>query len=188
MFCLAKPGPDVVRRFLSAQEGQPYSYPEVGGSRQEPPTGYAIHHSRVELGLGAAAFERARGALQSWKMFDMPWVDLCWPNAPIAAGATVAVVISHLGFWSVDPCRVVYVIQETGLVQKFEFAYGTLPEHKEVGEERFTVEYDTRNQVVWYDLFSFSRPGPIARLGYPFARALQKRFARDSQGAMKRAV
>jgi uncharacterized protein (UPF0548 family) len=61
-------------------------------------------------------------------------------------------------------------------------------EHAERGEERFTVEYHSDDQSVWYDLFAFSRPGPLARLGYPVARSLQKRFARDSNLAMRRAV
>jgi uncharacterized protein (UPF0548 family) len=42
--------------------------------------------------------------------------------------------------------------------------------------------------AVWYDLYAFSRPGNVARLGAPIARALQKRFARDSKAAMVRTV
>jgi hypothetical protein len=71
-------------------------------------------------------------------MFDMPWVQLCWPNAVVEPGATVAVLISHLGFWSLNACRVVYVVDEHGSSEKYGFAYGTLPDHGE-REERFTV-------------------------------------------------
>src|SRR6266542_2299273 len=61
--------------------------------------------------------------------------------------------------------------------------------HAEQGEERFTVEYDVQTEEVWYDLFAFSRPrDPLARFGYPFSRHLQKRFARESLAAMKRAA
>ena len=73
-------------------------------------------------------------------------------------------------------------------VERFGFAYGTLPGHAERGEERFSVEYHAENDSVWYDLFAFSRPGPLARLAYPFARSLQKRFARDSKAAMLEAA
>ena len=41
---------------------------------------------------------------------------------------------------------------------------------------------------VWFDLFALSRPGPLAMLAAPVARRLQKRFARDAQAAMLRAV
>jgi uncharacterized protein (UPF0548 family) len=73
-------------------------------------------------------------------------------------------------------------------VEKFGFAYGTLAEHAERGEERFLVEWHQDDDTVWYDLLAFSKPGPMARVGYPLARRLQKRFARDSKEAMKRAV
>jgi len=42
---------------------------------------------------------------------------------------------------------------------------------------------------VWYDILAFYRPQQLlAQLGYPFARRLQKRFARDSAAAMLRGV
>jgi uncharacterized protein (UPF0548 family) len=89
----------------------------------------------------------------------------------------------------VNACRVVYVVDEGGPVQRFGFAYGTLPDHAESGEERFTVEWHEADDAVWYDILAFSRPQQLlARLGYPFARRLQKRFARGSAAAMRRAV
>ena len=116
----------------------------------------------------------------------MPWVQLCWPDTPVEAGAAVAVLVSHLGFWSLNACRIVYVMEEGGPMERYGFAYGTLPDHQAFGEERFTVEYDTTDGVVWYDLFAFSRPGGLARMAYPFTRVLQKRFARDSKLAMQK--
>jgi len=73
-------------------------------------------------------------------------------------------------------------------INKFGFAYGTLPNHAERGEERFSVEFHQADQYVWYDLYAFSQPNTLARLAYPFTRSLQKRFARDSQSAMQSAV
>ena len=118
----------------------------------------------------------------------MPWVSLCWPETPIEPGANVAVLKSHLGFWSLNASRIVYVIQERGRIEKYGFAYGTLADHGEIGEERFTVEFNQDDQEVWFDLYAFSRPRIAARLAYPFSRILQKRFARDSKAAMYRAV
>src|SRR6266542_3848242 len=59
----------------------------------------------------------------------------------------------------------------------------------EGGEETFIIERLHADDSVWYDLRSFSRPGqPLTTLGYPIARMLQKRFARESPQAMLKAV
>ncbi len=72
---------------------------------------------------------------------------------------------------------------------KFGFAYGTLTEHGERGEERFSVEYNKTDESVWYDLYAFSQPNHfLAKLGYPMSRYLQKQFAADSKQAMVKAV
>ena len=188
MFLLSKPGQDLIRSFVSAQKDQQFSYAEVGSSREKAPTGYTSDHNRIRLGIGKAAFDSAIAAVKQWKMFDMPWISLCWPDTPIEVGATVAVLASHLGFWSLNACRIVYVMEEHRAVEKYGFAYGTLPDHAAFGEERFTVEYDRNDGTVWYDLFAFSRPSTLACLAYPLTRALQKRFARNSKAAMRTAV
>jgi uncharacterized protein (UPF0548 family) len=120
-------------------------------------------------------------------MFEMDWIEIAPRDAPIAEGSCVAIIVRHFGFWSLNASRIVYVIEEHGALERFGFAYGTLPEHVEQGEERFSVEYHPDDNSVWYDLFAFSRPRHIlARLGYPMSRQLQKRFARDSLKAMQR--
>lgn len=188
MFSLSKPSPEAIRAFLSAQADRELFYEQVGASRTTAPNGYVVDHNRVQLGVGRAVFERAMNAVRHWKMFDMTWLELCWPNVPIETGATVAVMVRHLGFWSLNACRIVYTIEESGMVEKHGFAYGTLPDHSEMGEERFSVEFHAENETVWYDVYAFSRPRPLARLAHPYTRALQKRFAEDSKKAMKRAV
>ena len=189
MFCISKPDRAAILTFIAAQRKQGYSYEAVGATREgSPPEDYTVDHNRIRLGQGTDTFERARNAIREWKMFDMPWVELCWPETPIEANATVAVLIRHLGFWSLNAARVVYVLEAQGKVEKYGFAYGTLPGHAERGEERFTVEYHAGDQSVWYDLYAFSRPGFLAGLAYPFTRGLQKKFARDSKAAMQKAV
>jgi uncharacterized protein (UPF0548 family) len=121
-------------------------------------------------------------------MFAIPWITLCWPDTPVEVGATVALLARHAGLWHLNACRIVYVIEESGEPRRFGFAYGTLPPHAERGEERFSVEFHHADSSVWYDLFAFSRPRTLARLAYPYARILQRRFARDSMLAMKQAV
>jgi uncharacterized protein (UPF0548 family) len=189
MFLFSRPGEAAIRSFLAAQKDQPFSYADVGASRDRAPNGYTVDQNRVQLGHGAGVFERATDALRGWSMFEMPWVKLCWPNTPPQVGATVGVLVSHLGFWSLNACRIVYLIEDHGVCERFGFAYGTLAEHPEIGEERFSVELLSEDQSVWYDLYAFSRPGsPLARLARPYARKLQRRFARDSNARMKTAV
>lgn len=191
MFLLFKPTTEAIRQFIAVQDGAAFSYPEIGATRAgEPPAGYIIDHNRQLLGTGRATFERAAAAVREWQMFAVDWVELCFPDTPIRAGETVAVLVNHLGFCSLNATRIVYVLEETADgVEKFGFAYGTLAAHSERGEERFSVEYHAADDSVWYDLYAFSQPQhPLARIGYPISRMLQKRFAAESKEAMKRAV
>jgi uncharacterized protein (UPF0548 family) len=188
MLCFTKPERGTIEAFIASQRDLKFTYGEVGGTRGEAPAGYNVDHNRIQVGGGVEDFERAKRAIRNWKMFEMAGVSLCWPDAAIEVGTTVAVMVSHGVFWSLSACRIVYVMEEHGAVEKFGFAYGTLPEHGVIGEERFSVEFDTRDQSVWYDMYAFSRPGFLARMGYPYTRALQKRFARGAKVAMGRAV
>lgn len=189
VFFLTKPAPRRIERFLALQRNRTFSYREVGHSRRGAPPGYQVDHNRVQLGEGRAAFARAVEAIRSWKMFDLGWVSAHPPTTPIVPGATVVIRARHLGFWSLNACRIVYTIDDEGPVVRFGFAYGTLPDHAERGEERFTVEWHHDDGSVWYDIFAFSRPSqPLSRLGSPFARGLQKRFARDSKRVMAKAA
>jgi uncharacterized protein (UPF0548 family) len=94
-----------------------------------------------------------------------------------------------LGLWWLNCCRIVYVVNETGPIRKFGFAYGTLPGHVESGEERFVIEWNQGDNSVWYDILAFSRPSQVLiRLGSPIVRRMQKRFGRDSAAAVFRSV
>jgi uncharacterized protein (UPF0548 family) len=100
----------------------------------------------------------------------------------VDVGATVAIKAQTLGIWSLSASRVVYLIEES---RRFGFAYGTLPDHVERGEERFLIEWN-EDDSVWYDILAFSRPRhPLVKLGSPYARTLQKQFARDSLNRMR---
>lgn len=189
MFLLRKPSDLQIQAFVTAQQQSNFSYGPVGITRTSSAAqGYTMDHNRVQLGSGAQCFDAATAAVRRWKMFDFGWVHLFSDETPITTGATVAVVINHLGFWSMNACRIAYVVEDHGRLERYGFAYGTLAEHAERGEERFTVEWNQDDDSVWYDILALSKPGPMARLGYPFVRRLQKRFARDSKEAMKRAV
>lgn len=187
MFLLSKPSTTFVEHCIASQKSQKFSYPDVGASRSSAPSGYNVDHNRIQLGHGPSIFARAKAALREWKMFDIPWVQLYSPAVPLEVGENVGVVVRHLGFWSINGCRIVYLLDGDGPLQRYGFAYGTLRDHAERGEERFSVEC-LPDESVWYDVYAFSRPGFWARLGYPVTRGMQRRFASESMLAMKRAV
>ena len=181
MFLLRQPTEAVVRRFISSQKGLPFSYSEVGATQTGPPASYTVDHNRIRLGEGERTYQRAVEALKNWRQFDLGWVTIVPRGVEIKAGSTVAVKARAFGTWSLNACRVVYVIDES---RRFGFAYGTLPDHVERGEERFLIEW-LPDDSVWYDILAFSRPQhPLVKLSSPLARRLQKRFARDSLARM----
>ena len=189
MVSLRRPTADTLRAFLAAQARLDFSYPAVGATAATPPAGYVVDHTRIQLGDGARTFATARAALERWQHFRLGWVETWPPETPIQAGQVVAVLARSFGLWWLNACRIVHVVDEAGPVQRYGFAYGTLPAHAESGEERFSVERHEQGDAVWYDILAFSRPQQLlTRLGYPLVRRLQKRFARDSAAAMRRAV
>ena len=185
MFCLRAPSEGDVREFISQQERSVFSYPEVGASASDVPNRYNVDSNRVLLGRGEPTWHRAVDAIRGWQMFNITWLRLYWPTTPIQVGANVAVLVHHFGFYSLNPCRIVYVVNEDGPTARYGFAYGTLAEHSQRGEERFTVEWNRSEGSVWYAILAFSRPQKtLAKLGYPLSRMLQKRFSKASKAAM----
>jgi uncharacterized protein (UPF0548 family) len=180
----------MMRDFLAAQSQLDFTYAEVGSTATVPPTGYAVDHTRVRLGEGETIFERAKAALGRWDHFRLGWVEAWSPATAIEPGRVVAVLARKFGVWSLNACRIVYVVDQPGPIERFGFAYGTLPDHVEMGEERFVVEWDEATSgEVWYDILAFSRPHhPLVRLANPYIRRVQKRFGRESAAAMARAV
>lgn len=186
-----RPSDSVVRHFLARQQNAPFSFAEVGATRQgldapnKPPSGYNADRNRVRLGTGEPVFARACAALRGWRMFPAPWTSITPADAPIREGSIVAMQAHALGLWWLNACKIVYMLDETTPMRRFGFAYGTLPAHVEQGEERFSVELHGDGSV-WYDLRAISRPRywPV-RLAKPLARRLQERFVRESLEAMK---
>jgi uncharacterized protein (UPF0548 family) len=186
VFLLGTPSKAQVEDLLTSQSALPFSYPEVGATRDGPPARYTVDAYRVRLGRGDAVFERGKAALRAWRMFDLGWTELLPSEATIEPGTTVAVLARHLGFVSLNAARVVYVDRDE---HRYGFAYGTLPGHAARGEERFGIVRDHRDGSVYYEVLAFSRPRhPLSYLGYPVTRLLQRRFARDSKRAMVAAV
>ena len=208
MFTLTEPSDADVAKFLLRQSNLPFSYAEVGATRLRDggesvaPRGFTVDHNRIQVGRGAEVFQRAIEALRQWRQFELGWVSIASRGVKLEKGATVAVKAWACGMWSLNACRVVYVVDENEprarsgradtddtegeRIWRFGFAYGTLPDHIERGEERFLIEWNRKDDSVWYDILAFSQPRhPVVKLGFPVTRMMQKRFARDSLAAMK---
>jgi uncharacterized protein (UPF0548 family) len=189
MALLSSPSDAQLDKFLTTAAKSRFSYHEVGATLNQAPSSYNVDRNRVLLGKGEALFHHATLAVRDWKMFDLGWVHV-YPSAPaIRTDENVAVIARWCGLYFVNACRIVDTIHEHVPIQRFGFVYGTLEDHAESGEERFTVEWDRHTDEVWYDILAFSRPHQLlSKLGYPIARRLQKEFATDSKAAMLRAV
>ena len=185
MFLFHRPHEEQIRELLEGHRDHSFTYSNSGTIGHAVTPGYNFDHHRVRLGDGPAIFANGIEAIRRWEMFNMNWLKLCWPDVPIAAGSMVAVLAHHLGFWSLNLCRIARVIDEE---QRYGFVYGTLADHAERGQEQFVVKWE-KDDSVWYEIEAVSKPNQLlARIGYPIARILQKRFARDSMAAMVRAV
>jgi uncharacterized protein (UPF0548 family) len=105
-------------------------------------------------------------------------------------GTVVGVLGRHFSLLSLNACRIAYTIEdETPSLRRYGFAFGTLPGHLERGEERFTVGWHGDDDSVWYEVFAFARPAyPLAKVGTPYVRLVQRRFAVDSLRAIAAAV
>jgi uncharacterized protein (UPF0548 family) len=188
MFLARRPTRHVIDHFLCQSQDLPLSYGPVGivSTRTADQN---VDEVTVTIGRGQAEFERARAALLAWKQFDIGWVETFPRHAPVAVGTNVAVLIRHLGFWSLNGCRVLYIVGGPGDVARFGFAYGTLTNHAESGEELFEVFIDPRTEDVVYRIRATSWPqAAVARFGQPIVRALQARFRDHSVAAMKLAT
>jgi uncharacterized protein (UPF0548 family) len=188
MFLTRRPTPSEIDRFLHDSQDLPLSYGPIGVV-----TTNTLHRrldeATVAVGRGVADFGRARAALVAWKQFDIGWVETFPRHAPVKAGTVVAVLIRHFGFWSLNGCRVLYDVGSPTDAARFGFAYGTLTNHAESGEELFEVFIDPETQDVVYHIRAISWPQTaLTRVGQPVVRALQARFRRDSVAAIARAT
>jgi uncharacterized protein (UPF0548 family) len=177
-------------RLLAAAREAPPSSPHLltvtEGLLGKPPQGFVHDVSRSEIGRGRRAFAAAREAFQRWEEFDLGWVRVVNPTAKILPGELVGVEAHTAYLWSINFSRVVEVVDGP---TRFGFMYTTTAFHIEEGQERFLIDFDPESESVSYLLEAVSRPRHIlARMGYPFSRAMQHRFARDSHARIRRGV
>jgi uncharacterized protein (UPF0548 family) len=150
------------------------------------PFGFAHDRSRTCLGDGELGFAAAVRAFERWVEFDLGWIRVANPSAEIRVGQIVAVEARALGLWSLNLSEIVDVARTATC---FGFLYKTTPHHVEEGEERFVLTQEPETGAVWFELEAVSRPrSALARLGFPYTRACQHRFARESHWQMREAT
>jgi uncharacterized protein (UPF0548 family) len=173
---LTRPSVEDLARLLAEAKAADLSYPEASATRESPlPAGYRLDRYERQLGSDEAVFDRAVEALRGWKAHVGAGVGIVPDDARVTVGETVLLVIKTAGFWATAPCRVVYVVEEPS---RFSFAYGTLPGHPEQGEAAMIVERNAIGGVV-LRIVSFSRTvDPLARLGSPMTRLVQRRVTK----------
>lgn len=186
MVTIQRPTTAQIQRFLQKQSDRSFSYPQVHFTQDEATVpGYNNDQSRVMLGKGQAVYDAACEALRNWQMFPGNWAWIEPSSAPIQTGQNLVMVANFFGLHWLNACRIVYTLDGSGPDRRYGFAYGTLPDHVETGEERFSVEW-LADDTVWYDLKAFSHPRLwLVWLAYPVARSLQRRFVRESLQQMK---
>jgi uncharacterized protein (UPF0548 family) len=177
-------------KLLTAAREAPLSSPPLltlaDGPLGTPPRGFVHDLSRSHIGRGQHAFAAAREAFQRWEEFDLGWVRIANPIPQVLPGELVGVEVCTARLWSINVSRIVEIVDSP---THFGFMYTTTTLHVEEGQERFVVEFDPGSESVLYLTEAISRPRHIlARVAYPFSRAMQHRFARDSHARMKRCV
>jgi uncharacterized protein (UPF0548 family) len=149
------------------------------------PWGFSHDVSRSKIGSGEAAFTRSRLALEQWEEFNLGWVWVANPQARVRERELIAVQAQTAGLWSLSLSRITETVDTP---ERFGFLYATTSMHVEEGQERFVLEFDRISGEVWFMIEAVSRPRHLlVRLGWPFARAMQHRFARESHARMRRA-
>ncbi|HUK37208.1 MAG TPA: DUF1990 domain-containing protein, partial [Vicinamibacterales bacterium] len=187
MFLTSRPPRSAIAQFLERAATMSLSYSPIGIARQKTVPGFRVDETSAVIGRGESDFARALTALEAWEHMRLDWIEVVPDAATIQSGTTVAVLARHLGCWSLNACRVVYTVEEsTGVHSTFGFAYGTLHDHVESGEEIFQLSLDHRTGEVLYTIRAASRPHALlVKLAQPLARSLQRRFRRESCDALR---
>jgi uncharacterized protein (UPF0548 family) len=188
VFHLTQPTVATIDRKVAAAGNLPSNSPSglSLGNGLDPtarlPIGFVHDRSYSCIGRGEAAFAAARQAFRRWAMFDLGWVRVANPAAPIERGQIIAMEAHTLGLYTLNLSR---IMETVDTASRFGLLYATTPLHVEQGAERFLLEFDAATGDVHYLLEAISRPRHLfARLGWPISRALQHQFARESHRRM----
>jgi uncharacterized protein (UPF0548 family) len=184
VFSLLRPSPADLTRVTAEQADRELTYAEHGATRGAMPAGY--HHDQWEADLGGfdeATFDRLSGALLDWRVQRGAGISV-YPDEPVQPGHTFAFWFRLAGAYVTAAARIVYVTSDA---DRRGFAYGTLPQHPEQGEEAFHLIRDGSRML--FRITAFSRPRhPLVRLGAPVSRLVQLRMNQAYLRAMCAAI
>ena len=158
------------------------SYPEVGASLGELPSGYRCFDRTRVIGRGEGDFRRAGQLLMTWQVHRRAGLEVV-AAARVEEGEDVALTIPLGPVRLRAACRVVATVDEP---RRLGFAYGTLAGHPERGEQLFVVEW-LPDDAVQLRVRAFSRPARWwSRLGGPVTRRTQDRYVDRYLDALRR--
>lgn len=156
------------------------SYPEVGATQgtypDDYPAGYNVDFYDLIIGQGKQDFATAVEGFTSWESHKRSGLIVSSDDIAFIENTTVVLGMGFGPFVLGFPDRIIYV--EHG-PQYFQCAYGTVQGHPEKGEELFRIELNEDGDVLM-TIICFSKiVAPLARIGFPVARYLQKRISRQ---------
>lgn len=169
------------RRAVEQSSSGPRSqltYDTVGMSlptyTDEIPEGYVVLEDAQVVGKGRDAYERVGWALMHWQINREAGFFVQPQHAAVRLNEHVAVALPLAGLFAVTAtCKVVAIIAEG---DRTGFAYGSLPNHPEQGEEAFWVSFDEATEDVTLTIRSVSRPASwFTKLGAPVAAGIQRK-------------
>ena len=176
---------DRLGALLRDQAGAALTYPDVGATRgRSTPAGYHGSHHAVMAGTGEDAFASLRDGVLRFDVHRGAGLRVVatTPTAEPGTDVVVAIPFGPLAT-AVACCRVVYRIDEPA---RAGFAYGTLPDYPESGEEAFLVARQPSGDVR-FEVIQFSRPATTAgRALTPFHRTAQAIVTRRYLAAASR--
>jgi uncharacterized protein (UPF0548 family) len=152
-------------------DGTAPTYDQLGATlSRSTPLDYRRDQYSVLLGHGDETFRRAITGLKTWNAHRQVRLRVLPAPSPLNEGTTTiaAIGLRHLSL--AVPCRIIRVIDEPS---RCGFAYATLPDHPEQGEECFIITL-TDDGDVTFEILAFSRPAnAVVRSSGPLARAVQ---------------
>ncbi len=179
-FSVTRPDRTVLGKMLAEQCAQPTTF----DGPLQPTAGFRLVRVLEPLGSGDNLFNRAVQGLEAWAVYP-GWMTLEPHPAPVAKGICVAFATGVTPLWTVSAVRITEVERSAG---RFAFTLRTLPQHALSGAERFCVYRDAKG-AVWFELTALSKPEhPLAQLGSPVVRLVQRQFTRDSVRSLRRFI
>jgi uncharacterized protein (UPF0548 family) len=173
-----RPTEPQLRALLAEVRRSDVSYDHVGSTLEGP-------GHQIALGRGDAAFAAGVAGLRAWACHAGIGATIEPPDAPLAEGTDVLVVLRLGPFRLLVPDRIVVVVDEP---HRFGFAYGTLPGHPERGEESFVVQQADDGAVTATIRVEAEGAWLLARIAAPVTSLLQRAALRRYLAALRRYV